>query len=150
MTSSTEERSGQENPGQQNPGQPNPGQLDGTEARLRQLIDRGYQFIHPTDAFGGVVAVVGVRVHNNVVDVVQLNAEDDVIATRMPGDEADILAPSTVLWRLTGGVEHVLDAMLALPDDHTPGAKGAGDRAAVTGCWVPTRTSASTWVPAQV
>ncbi|MGH3520496.1 MAG: hypothetical protein ACRDQ7_24625 [Haloechinothrix sp.] len=121
--------------------------MAGIEARLRKLISRGYQFIHPTDASGGVVAVVGVRVHDEVVDVVSLNAEDDVVATRMPGTEVDILAPQTVLWQCRGHAQQVLDALIALPDQDTPGAAELTDLGEVTGCWVPVRPGTSTWLP---
>ena len=57
------------------------------DARLTDLIGRGYRFLHPRDEHGRVVAVVGVRAHDRVVDVVLLNAEDDVSAYRVAGDE---------------------------------------------------------------
>ncbi|MFO7192192.1 MULTISPECIES: hypothetical protein [Thermocrispum] len=107
-----------------------PGQPDPVSARLTALIDLGFQFLHPTDAQGQVQAVVGIRVHDGVVDVVQLHAEDDVTATRMPVDEPDIMAPSTVLWREHGNVTTVLDAVLALPDESEHAGTG-------TGVWVP-------------
>src|SRR5690349_20768151 len=50
------------------------------ESGLRALIARGYQFVHPSDATGEVLAVVGVRVHGDVVDVFRLDAEDDATA----------------------------------------------------------------------
>lgn len=120
--------------------------LTNTENRLHALIDRGFQFIHPTDAAGQVIAVVGIRVHDNVVDVVRLNAEDDVLATRMPGTEPDILAPSTVLWQSTGAAPRVLDDLLALPDDRTPSAANADELVDTSGCWVPVRAGTSAWV----
>lgn len=123
-----------------------------TEARLRELITRGYRFIHPTDADGGVIAVVGIRFHDSVIDMVQLNAEDDVIATRMPGDQLDIFAPTRVLWQVTGHAQHALRELLCLPDDSTPGVPVNGEctHIEVRGCWVPTRPGASAWLPAQV
>lgn len=120
------------------------GDAEATERRLRELCALGYQFVHPTDAEGAVRAVVGVRVHDTVIDVVKLHAEDDVITTRMPAGEADILAPSKVLWQCSGQVVRVLDELLALPDE-------APDHAVspqATGCWVPVRPGAAKWVTA--
>jgi hypothetical protein len=101
-----------------------------TDAQLRALVARGFRFIDPRDENGDVVAVVGVRAHHNVVDVVQLHGEDDVIAARMPTDQ-DVLAPRQVYWREVGPAHEVLGAMLALPDDRMPGV-----------LLVPTRVSA--------
>ncbi|HEY0450592.1 hypothetical protein [Actinophytocola sp.] len=92
-----------------------------TDAQLRALVARGFRFIDPRDENGEVIAVVGVRAHHNVVDVVQLHGEDEVVAARMPSDQ-DILAPSRVFWQEAGPALAVLGAMLALPDDRIPGA----------------------------
>jgi hypothetical protein len=117
------------------------------ESGLRELIHRGYQFVHPCDANGEVLAVVGVRVHDNVVDVVRLNAEDDVVATRMPGTEEDILEPEMWLWRSAGDAAKVLTALLALPDERTPGSLHLPEKAA-KGCWIPGRGGTSKWLAA--
>ncbi|QFU94415.1 hypothetical protein [Amycolatopsis sp. YIM 10] len=120
-----------------------------TETGLRRLIDRGFQFVHPRSPEGEVLAVVGIRAHENVIDVVRLHAEDDVIATRMPGGEPDILAPRTTLWQVSGSVLTVIDQLLALPDQPAEVAVaaetgGQGGR----GCWVPGRGGAAKWLPA--
>ncbi|WP_410608518.1 hypothetical protein [Amycolatopsis sp. lyj-109] len=86
------------------------------ETGLQELVARGYQFVHPADERGEVLAVVGVRVHDDVVDVVRLNAEDDVVATRMPGSEENIFEPERWLWRRRGEGAQVLTEILALPD----------------------------------
>lgn len=117
------------------------------ESGLRELIRRGYQFVHPCDANGEVMAVVGVRVHDNVVDVVRLNAEDDVVATRMPGTEEDILAPEKWLWQSAGDAATVLTALLALPDERTPGSLYLPETSS-KGCWVPGRGGTSKWLAA--
>jgi hypothetical protein len=91
-----------------------------TDAQLRALVARGFRFIDPRDKNGDVVAVVGVRAHHDVVDVVQLHGEDEVVAARMPTNQ-DVLAPRQVFWREVGPAQEVLGAMLALPDDRTPG-----------------------------
>lgn len=92
-----------------------------TEDQLIALRLRGFQFIDPRDDGGEVVAVVGVRAHDNVIDVVQLHGEDHAIASRMPCDE-DILAPRMVFWQQEGPAYDVLGSLLALPDDRTPGS----------------------------
>jgi hypothetical protein len=89
--------------------------------QLRALRERGFTFIDPRDERGDVVAVVGVRVHDNVVDVVRLHGEDDVEASRVPCDE-DILAPRKVFWQRAGSAGEVLAGLLDLPDDRTPGS----------------------------
>jgi hypothetical protein len=86
------------------------------ETGLQELVARGYQFVHPADERGEVLAVVGVRVHDDVVDVVRLNAEDDVVATRMPGTEENIFEPERWLWRRHGEGAQVLTEILSLPD----------------------------------
>jgi hypothetical protein len=86
------------------------------ETGLQELVARGYQFVHPADESGEVLAVVGVRVHDDVVDVVRLNAEDDVMATRMPGTEENIFEPERWLWRRRGEGAQVLTEILSLPD----------------------------------
>ena len=97
-----------------------------TDAQLRALVARGFRFVDPRDENGDVVAVVGVRAHHDVVDVVQLHGEDEAIAARMPADQ-DVLAPRQVFWREVGPAHEVLGAMLALPDDRTVAAA----------CWFP-------------
>ncbi|MTD58063.1 hypothetical protein [Amycolatopsis pithecellobii] len=113
------------------------------ETRLMDLIDRGYRFIHPCDDDGNVVAVVGIRAHGSVIDVVRLNAEDDVVASRVPGDEENVLAPRKMLWRRRGAVGEVLNDLLALDDQY--GADRARPRG---GCWVTGRPGQSKWVAA--
>ncbi|GAA3558266.1 hypothetical protein GCM10022222_47310 [Amycolatopsis ultiminotia] len=115
----------------------------GIERGLKELIARGYQFVHPTDECGEVQAVVGVRVHDGVVDVVRLNAEDDVEATRLPSDEQNIFAPETWLWRSRGAAPTVLAELLALPE------KPAAAVAPAQGCWVPGRGGRSKWLAAR-
>jgi hypothetical protein len=119
------------------------------ETYLRRLVARGYDFLHPRDATGEIAAVVGVRAHHNVIDVVRLHAENDVVASRLPADAADVINPSSVLWQRTGWATEVLRDLLALPEDRTPGAF-ARHRAETTanGCWVPTAPGHAKWLPA--
>ncbi|MFC6091111.1 hypothetical protein [Saccharothrix lopnurensis] len=88
-----------------------------TSRQLRELIARGFQFLHPRDARGEIAAVVGVRAHDAVIDVVRLHTADDAIAMRMPADEVNVLAPSRFSWRAHGPATNVLDELLDLPDD---------------------------------
>ena len=112
------------------------------DSRLMDLIERGYRFIHPRDDAGRVLAVVGVRAHHTVVDVLQIDGEDDVTAFRVSGDEHDILHPRRILWRCRGAAHDVLDELLALADDYADGAHP------VRGCWVPGAGGRAKWVAA--
>lgn len=84
--------------------------------QLRDLVARGFQFTHPRADDGGVVAVVGVRAHHRVIDIVEVRDEFDVVATRMPDDEEDCLAPANRLWQSSGPASIVLTELLNLPD----------------------------------
>lgn len=102
------------------------------DTALKHLIAAGYRFVHPRDDDGDIVAVVGVRAHDTVVDVVRIDGEDDVTAIRMPGDEEDVLEPTKSLWQRTGPVGEVVADMLSLTDEaHATSAEP------LTGCWVP-------------
>ncbi|GAB1509540.1 hypothetical protein [Actinophytocola sp. KF-1] len=98
--------------------------------QLRALVGKGFRFVDPRDEHGEVVAVVGVRAHDDVLDVVELHSEDDAVATRMPPDQ-DILAPRRYHWRERGPASVVMAKLLSLPDDYLPGM-----------LYVPTRASA--------
>lgn len=113
------------------------------DSRLEAMIARGYRFIHQHDQDGRLVTVVGVRPHHTVVDVVHINGEDDVVATRLPGEEPDIFEPGIVLWRHAGDARNVLDELLALPDT-TEAASGQPLR----GCWVPSEGGRAMWMAA--
>ncbi len=92
---------------------------------------------------GELAEVVGVRVHDDVVDVVKLRGEHDVLAMRLPADEVDVLSPRQVLWQSTGYVARVLSEVLALPerteDEESDAARG---------CWVPVSPGESKWITA--
>jgi hypothetical protein len=124
------------------------GEITDLETGLRELVARGYQFVHPRDNQGEVLEIVGIRVHDNVVDVVRLNAEDDVIAMRMPGDEDNILSPGRVLWQLAGPVVEVLKQILGLPENHTPGSILTPESASAKGCWVSSGRGDAKWLSA--
>jgi hypothetical protein len=107
-----------------------------TESALRRLVLRGFQFLHPRDSAGQLVAVIGVRAHHDVIDVARLYAEDDAVANRIPASETDILAPRRTLWQVSGRAADVLADLLALSDDHPPGTSGelAGRGSAPADC----------------
>ena len=108
---------------------------------LQALISRDFQFAHPRDSVGSLVAVVGLRVHHGVIDIVQLYGEDDADAARIPGDEPDVLFPQTVIWRTTGLARDVIQRVLSLEDPVEASATSAG-------CWLPTHAGRSTWLAA--
>jgi hypothetical protein len=90
------------------------------DVQLRALVGKGFRFVDPRDEHGDVVAVVGVRAHDNVLDVVELHGEDDAVATRMPPDQ-DVLNPRRYHWREQGPASAVMARLLSLPDDYVPG-----------------------------
>ncbi|EHR53642.1 hypothetical protein SacmaDRAFT_5526 [Saccharomonospora marina XMU15] len=114
------------------------------EEVLGTLIARGYRFLHPRDANGEVVTVVGIRAHGTVIDVVRLDGEDDVTAMRMPHDEDDVLQPTTVLWSSSGAMQPVVGDLLSLGDeDYTPHYSHRGG-----GCWVRGESGRAKWLMA--
>ncbi|MFL6119736.1 hypothetical protein [Actinophytocola sp.] len=90
------------------------------DAQLRALVNRGFRFVDPRDEHGDVVAVVGVRAHDDVIDVIEIHGEDKAVATRMPPDQ-DVLDPRLIYWRERGPAPAVLARVLLLADDHIPG-----------------------------
>jgi hypothetical protein len=88
-----------------------------TTVRLNALILRGFQFLYPRNHTGELTAVVGIRAHDNVIDIVRLHDENDAIATRMPADEVNILLPTRYSWQRTGPACRVIEELLELPDD---------------------------------
>jgi hypothetical protein len=112
--------------------------------QLRALMTLGFRFAHPRRPNGDIAAVVGVRAHHNVVDLVQLLGEHDADAVRIPGDEPDILSPRHVLWRATGPAHDVLQQVLDLGDTDNAPATDTGQN----GCWLSTGPHRSVWLPA--
>lgn len=106
--------------------------------QLRELVTRGFRFVHPRDDNGHVVAVVGVRAHAGIVDVVLLESESDAKAMRLPGDEKNVLAPAKVLWETTGPAPEVLAELLTLPAGPGHGAS--------SGCWIPVSPGTERWL----
>jgi hypothetical protein len=87
-----------------------------TDELLSEVVSRGFRFMHPRSQDGQVVAVIGVRAHDDVIDVLWLRGEDDVVATRMPSDEQNFLTPTRITWRSAGTAGQVLAELLELPD----------------------------------
>jgi hypothetical protein len=121
---------------------------DDTQSCLRRLVLRGFQFLHPRDATGELLAVIGVRAHHHVIDVLRLHAEDDAVATRMPGDEVDILAPRRTLWQVSGQAPKVLAGLLALPDAYPAGNQPrlAGDEKPAASRWLAPQPILAGWL----
>lgn len=117
------------------------------DKELRELMARGYQFLHPRNGEGGVVSVLGFLAHHDVIDLVQIYGEDDTVAMRMHGGEPDMLAPHEVLWRRSGPATEVIKAILALPDPE-PELPAPTERP-VGGLWVPVRPGQAKWVAAR-
>lgn len=74
------------------------------------------------DDSGEIAALIGVRGHDNVIDVLRLEGEDSAAAMRMPADEENVLAPASTTWRYTGNAHEAIEELLDLPDDRTPGS----------------------------
>lgn len=120
--------------------------------QLRELVSRGFRFVHPRDQHGHLVAVVGIRAGKGVVDVVLLEGESDAKAMRLPGDETDVLAPTRVLWETAGPAHEVLAELLAFSDGQVPDsgwneatAAGSGD-GTTTGWWIPIAPGTTRWL----
>ncbi len=91
-------------------------QQDHLVHRLLALRSLDFHFLTDYDDEGLLIALVGVRTHRGVIDVVQLYGDYDADAIRIPGDEPDILFPCTILWRTTGSADYVIDNILELAD----------------------------------
>ncbi|MFI7672855.1 hypothetical protein [Actinophytocola sp. NPDC049390] len=93
---------------------------DGTSedisARLQAMRALHFEFATDQAADGSIEALVGVRVHDGVIDVFELYGEDEATATRLPDSEPNIMLAETVLWHTRGSAYEVIDALLALPD----------------------------------
>jgi hypothetical protein len=84
--------------------------------RLRMLRALAFLFARTRDASGAVIALVGIRLHHGVIDVLQIYSEDDADAIRMPSAGLDGRDGSSVLWSASGAPDEVIDAVLGLPD----------------------------------
>jgi hypothetical protein len=109
--------------------------------RLHALRAMGFRFATQQGKTGGIVALMGVRAHHGIVDIVQLYGENDADAVRVPADEPDILFPRTVLWRTSGAAGRVMDDLMGLPDP-------AGTGRDPCGCWLPVQTGRLVWIAA--
>ncbi|WP_190816862.1 hypothetical protein [Saccharopolyspora pogona] len=88
---------------------------DDSCARLHALVDRGFRLMPPVrDSDGELMALIYVRPHGAIVDVVELRGEDDVRAARVSRDHH--LRDDDAYWRTAGSACDVLDQVLALPE----------------------------------
>ena len=114
--------------------------------RLRHLRARDFHFAQTRDTAGTIVALIGVRAHHSVIDIVHLYGEHDATGVRIPATEPDILSPRTTLWRTTGTATEVIDQLLTLPDPDTP-LPPRHTGSAPAGCWLPVRPGHRIWIP---
>ncbi|MFC7343343.1 hypothetical protein [Saccharopolyspora griseoalba] len=78
---------------------------------------RGFQLMPPVrDHAGELDALIYVRPKGDVIDVVELIAEDEVRAARVPRRGEISVEAGGAFWRTTGDVYQVLDEVLALPE----------------------------------
>ena len=117
--------------------------VEGITEMLGELVSKGFRFTHPRDECGSLLAIQGVRAHDNVIDVVVMRAEDEARAVRMPGGEPDILHPTTMLWQTAGQAYPVLLSLLMLDDRAVAETQDGAE-----GCWVPTRPGHAIWLRA--
>lgn len=88
---------------------------DGIGARLQAMRALHFEFATDQADDGSIEALVGVRVHDGVIDIFELYGEDDATATRLPDSEPNIMLARTVLWHTRGTSYEVIDALLGLP-----------------------------------
>ncbi|KAA5824674.1 hypothetical protein ABT337_31760 [Saccharopolyspora hirsuta] len=90
---------------------------DQSSIRLRKLVARGFRLMPPVrDADGELMALIYVRPHGDIVDVVELRGEDDVRAARVSQEQGLTANPATAEWHTAGAACEVLDQVLALPE----------------------------------
>ncbi|TDC88997.1 hypothetical protein E1161_22525 [Saccharopolyspora aridisoli] len=83
---------------------------------LRQLVLRGFQLMPPVrDGTGELEALIYVRPHGDVIDIVEVLAEDHVRAARVPRRGEIRTDDNEACWRTTGTVVDVVDQVLSLP-----------------------------------
>lgn len=84
-------------------------------ARLQAMRALHYEFATDQAPDGSIEALVGVRVHDGVIDIFELYGEDEATATRLPDSEPNIMLARTVLWHTRGTAYQVIDELLSLP-----------------------------------
>lgn len=81
---------------------------------------RGFQLMPPVrDTAGELEALIYVRPKGDIIDVVELIAEDNVRAARVPRRGEISTEAGGAFWRTIGDVYQVLDEVLALPEPLT-------------------------------
>lgn len=83
---------------------------------MRMLRARAFHFARTRDDFGDVIALVGVRVLHDVIDIIQLYSEYDADAIRIPSAVLNGRRIGSPLWSASGAPDEVIDTLLSLPD----------------------------------
>jgi hypothetical protein len=96
--------------------------------RLEAMRALDYEFATDHADDGSIDALVGVRVHHGVIDILELYGEDEATATRLPDSEPNIMLARTVLWHTRGTAYEVIDELLSLPDPESGGGSGGDQR----------------------
>jgi hypothetical protein len=92
--------------------------------RLRHLRALAFYFARTRDDAGELVALVGIRMHHGVIDIIQIYSEYDAAAIRLPSTVLEDRRPDPPLWSASGPPEDVIDTLLGLPDPVHPGVIG--------------------------
>jgi len=101
---------------------------------LRTLVMRGFRFHHLKTDDDRVSVVIGSFGWPEFDDRIQINDENDAIATRAATDvEANT---NDVVWSYEGGTLATINALLELPKPHEPGAPRLAHRGP-SGLWLP-------------
>jgi hypothetical protein len=82
--------------------------------RLLALRALDFRFATNHDSAGMIVALVGIRAHHEVIDIIRLYGATDADAIRVPIDEPDVLFPRKTIWRTAGSADDVIDTVLDL------------------------------------
>lgn len=86
------------------------------EHRLRILRALAFHFARTRDDSGEVIALVGVRMHHDVIDIIQLYSECDADAIRIPSTVLNGRPLGMPQWSASGAPAEVIDMVLSLPD----------------------------------
>lgn len=113
---------------------PSGGTVASFDEGLQALIERGFRFMHLTDANGDVVTVVGSYGWAAYYDRIHIHGEDEAIAARALLDARP--GADEVVWSYQGDATSTIQELLAVPKPHEPGAPRLSRRAPV-GLWLP-------------
>lgn len=108
--------------------------MNSVDEGLRALMRRGFRFQHLKDVHGRVCVVVGSFGWPECYDRIQINDENDAIATRAVVDTAP--SSDDVVWSYEGDALAAINALLEVPKPHERGAPRL-TRRAPSGLWLP-------------